>query len=649
MLSFFRRIIHSRVGVVVTLGILGVIALAFAAGDITNVRGDGATLSGGEVAEVDGAGITEAELRQRTQTAMQSIRQRDPSITMEGFIAQGGLKLVLDRAIDALALRKYADRIGVVVGKKTIDGEIASIPAFQGPDGRFSQQTYENVLGQQRITEAQLREDMTRDIVTRYLVSPTAGASQVPAQLAQPYASLLLERRQGLVGYIPVSAVPAGAAPTEQEIANYYARNRGRYTVPERRSARYALVRAEQVAQAAKPTEQEIAQAYRQQAARFAASEKRTVTQVVIADEAAATVIATRVKGGQSMADAARGAGLEPATFTSVDKATLARQTSVAVADAAFANAKGTVVGPVRSPLGWHVVRVDAVEATPAKTLAEVRGELSTELAKQKAADALTQVHDGIDDAIGEGATFDEIVADHKLTPATTPALLASGVNPDAPATQPDAATARIAGTVFTAEPGDAPQIVQTAPDGSFALVAVGNVVPAAPRPIAQVREQLVKDLVAERSLAAARTIANAAVGKVGRGVPIDRALSETGLRLPPPQRINLTRGELAGQGRQLPPSVALMFSMASKRAKLLEAPNRTGWYVVYLDSIQNGDASGNPALIAQTRAGLGSVVGQEYVAQFAAAVRAKLGVKRDEGAIAKVQRELSGAGGADN
>ena len=48
MLSFFRRLTKSRFGVIITFGILGVIALAFAAGDMTGLGGTG---SGGVAAD----------------------------------------------------------------------------------------------------------------------------------------------------------------------------------------------------------------------------------------------------------------------------------------------------------------------------------------------------------------------------------------------------------------------------------------------------------------------------------------------------------------------------------------------------------------------------------------------------------------------
>ncbi|SOB87038.1 peptidyl-prolyl cis-trans isomerase D [Sphingomonas guangdongensis] len=644
MLQFFRRLTKSKVGIVITFGVLIIIALAFAAGDITNIRGQsGGTLGGGEVAEVGDTKVTEVELRQRAQTAFNGYRQQQPTLDIATFVAGGGLTAVIDRTINGLALYHFAQDVGLAASKRAVDGEIASIPAFQGFDGKFSQTAYDQILQQQRLTDRQLREDISRDMLARQLIAPTAGARQVPAQLALPYASLLLERRRGVVGYIPVAALGAGTPPTDGELQTFYTRQRARYTVPERRTIRYAVVRAADVAATAKPTAAEIAAAYRSQAARFAASEKRTLTQVVVAQQAQANQIAARAKGGTALAAAARAIGLEANTATAVDKAAFTTQSSAAVANAAFAAAAGQVVGPVRSPLGWHVVRVDAVTPVAGKSLAEATPELTTELGKTKAQEALARINADLDSAIGGNATFDEVIADAKLQPQTTRPLLASGVDPDAPTPTPDPVLARIAPAAFAAEQGDAPQLVPVDPDGSFAVVAIGQVVPAAPRPLAQIRDAVVRDFVADRNLRAARQLATAAVNKANGGTPLAQALAQTGLRLPPVQPINASRADLARQGGQLPPPVALLFSMAAKRAKLIEAPNRAGWYVVYLDAIQGGNAAGNTALIASTRQGLGGVIGREFTEQFTAAVKRQVGVKRDEAAIARVASDLAG------
>jgi peptidyl-prolyl cis-trans isomerase D len=645
MLTFFRRIIYTRFGVVITLGVLGVIALAFAAGDITGMQGSNqSSILGGEVAQVGKVKLGEAELKSRTATALDAYRQQQPTLDMATFVNGGGLDAVLDRSINSVALQQFAERIGMTVSRKAVEGEIASIPAFHGLDGKFSQAAYDMILRQQRITDKQVREDIARDTLARQLTAPTLGAAQVPAQVALPYASLLLEKRQGTIGYIPLSAIDFGAPPSDADLNSYYTRNRGRYTVGERRSARYAIVHAAEVTANAKPTEADIAAAYKSQAPRFAATEKRGITQVIVLDQAGANAIAEKVKAGTPIATAARAAGLEPSSFTGLQKAEMASQAGRVVADAVFAAADGAVIGPVRSQLGWHVAKVDKVETVAARTLDQVRAELTTELTKVKSEEALAKLHDSMDDSISQSATFDEIVSDAKLKAETTPALLTGALNPDlAPNQTPDPVIVQLIAGAFTTEPGDAPQLVQIGTDGSFAVVATGQVVPAAPRPLAQIKAEVQRDFAVDRALKTARDYAVAAVAKAGKGVPLTQALAETKLKLPPVEPVNFSRAQLAAAREQLPPPVALMFSMRAKTAKLLEAPGRAGWFVVYLDRIEEGDAKGNAGLIAQTRQGLGSVSGRELTEQFTIAVRNNVGVKRNESAIAKVRNDMNG------
>ena len=642
MLSFIRRFTKSKLGILVTMGVLAIIALAFAAGDISGVRSNAGGPAGGQLATVGDESIDEAEMRNRVQLAFQSFRQQQPTLDIASFVAQGGYQQVLDRTINGLALKEFADEIGMAMGKQAVDGEIASIPAFQGVDGKFSQSSYEQILQQQRLTDRQVREDIVRDTLSRHLIAPTLGAAQVSTQLALPYASLLLERRQGSVSFIPVTAVSTGAPPTEAEIAQWYSRQRARYLVAERRSMRYALVKAETF-KAVKPSEAEIAAAYKAAGRRFATTEKRTIAQVILLTQSAANAFAAKVKGGTPIADAARAAGLAPNLLTNVERADFAAASSPAAAEAAFGAATGGVVGPIRTPLGWSVFRVDGIQQVQGKTLAQAMPELAAEVANTKAARALQELRDKIDDAIGENATFDEIIGDTKLAPQTSRPLLASGVDPDAPAAQPDPLLTALIPAAFAAEPGDSPQLVQTATDGSFAVVGLGQVVPAAPRPLAQIRDIVVRDLVTDRAMTAARAVAAAAVAKIDRGVPVAQALRESGLKLPATQTLNASRAQLASQRGNLPPPLALMFSMAAKRAKLLEAAKRGGWYIVYLNAIQNGNAAGNAALIASTRQGLGSVSGRELAEQFAAAVRGHVGVKRNDAAIASLRDAMAG------
>ncbi|MEG8017571.1 hypothetical protein [Sphingomonas sp. LR55] len=251
--------------------------------------------------------------------------------------------------------------------------------------------------------------------------------------------------------------------------------------------------------------------------------------------------------------------------------------------------------------------------------------------------------------SLSKNATFDEVIADQKLAAVTTPALIASGVNPDDAASKPDPAIAPLVAAAFQAAEGDGPQLVQLGTDGGFAVVALGRVVPATPRPLAQVRAAVLQDMTADRSRQAARKVAADVLARINKGMPIQQSLSQTGLKLPAARPLTASRAQIAADPRGAPPALALMFSMAPNTAKTLAAPDDSGWFVIKLDSIASGNAAGNDAAIKAARANIGRSVGREYVEQFAKAVRADVGVKTNAASLARVRADLLGQGGTGN
>src|SRR3546814_15585629 len=92
--------------------------------------------------------------------------------------------------------------------------------------------------------------------------------------------------------------------------------------------------------------------------------------QVILPTQAAAQTIADKVKGGTSLAAAAKSAGLAVAGLSDLSQQQYAEKSSDAVANAVFAAPRGGIAQIAKSPLGWHVVRVSNVTTPPAKPLA---------------------------------------------------------------------------------------------------------------------------------------------------------------------------------------------------------------------------------------------------------------------------------------
>src|SRR3546814_9296661 len=98
--------------------------------------------------------------------------------------------------------------------------------------------------------------------------------------------------------------------------------------------------------------------------ANYAAREERTLEQVILPTQAAAQTIADKVKGGTSLAAAAKSAGLAVAGLSDLSQQQYAEKSSDAVAKAVFAAPRGGIAQIAKSPLGWHVVRVSNVTTT---------------------------------------------------------------------------------------------------------------------------------------------------------------------------------------------------------------------------------------------------------------------------------------------
>lgn len=642
MISFFRRALSSWI----LLGLLALIMVAFIVTGVGTPSGLGNLASGGSrIAKIGSASLDAPETAQRVQAQLDGARQQNPGLDMAAFLRAGGVDQVIDQMINGRAFEQFGLKNGMVVSSRLVDGEIASIPAFRGPAGSFDRNTFLGVLAQRKLSEAVVREDFARDKMTNALILPAAGAARVPVGLVTPFASLLLEVRTGQIGFVPIAAAGAGAPPSEAELNTFYQRQTARYTVPETRVIRYALFDRKRFEGKIAATDDEIAQAYKANAAQYAAKETRVFSQVVVPTQAAAAAIAAKARGGMPLAAAAKASGGEATTLAAQDQSAYAGlAASPAIAKAAFAAPKGAILDPQKSALGWLVVRVDAVNRIGGKTLADVRATLAAQVVKQKVDVAIADYVTNLEDQVADGATFDDVVKKEGLAIVTTPALTAAGIAPDTPGFKAAPELQPILHDAFQAEINDDPAVMTIAAGQSYGFYDLDRILPAAPKPLAGIRPQVIADFEQDRATRAAKRIADAIALKANQGTPIASAMSGAGVALPGLKPIGARRIDLVKAQQKVPPALALLFGIPAHHAKVLEAEDKKGWYVVWLDKIEPGNIATAPGLIQATQSELARTVGDEYVQQFAAAIRADVGIKRNTSAIAALKRSLTGA-----
>lgn len=642
MISFFRRALSSWL----VLALLGLIMIAFIVTGVGTPSGlDNLAGSGSDIAKIGGTKLSAADAAQRVQAQLDNARQQQPGLEMSEFARSGGIDQVIEQMINGRAFEQFGLKNGMVVSNRQVDGEIASIPAFRGPAGSFDRNTFLGVLAQRKLSEAVVRADLARDKMTNALIIPAAGAARAPIGLVTPYAALMLEERSGQIAFIPTGAVAAGAPPSETDLTQFYQRQLARYTVPETRVIRYAMFDRKRFEGKVAATEDEIAQAYKAGATQYAAKETRVFTQVVVQNQATAQAIASKASSGTPIAAAAKLAGSEATTLAAQDESGYAGLTSsAAIAKAAFAAAKGSVLPPQKSPLGWLVIRVDAVNRIGGKSLADVRATLEAQIVKQKIDVALADFVTRIEDQIADGATFDDVVKAEGLTIVTTPGLTAGGIAPDLPGFKPAPELQPILRDAFLADPNDDAAVLTITQGQSYAFYDLDRVVAAAPKPLARIREQVAVDFKLDRASKAARRIANAIALKSNQGASLSVAMASAEISLPGLKPIGARRIDIARSKEKVPPALALLFSIPAKHARVLEAEDKQGWYVVWLDKITAGNLSAEPGLIPATQSEIARALGEEYVQQFASAIKADIGLKKNNAAIAGLKRSLTGA-----
>ncbi len=625
------------------------IALGFVLGDLNG--SGGGTMFGptsGEVAKIGGRKLTINDLQARTQMVFERMRDDKPELTMDQFLAQGGLRRVADELIGVQALIAYGEKHGMRVSKKLVDAQIASNPAFVDATGNFSETVFRQLLAQRRISEKDMRTDITGQILQQQILGAVSAGARTPDGMVPPYAAMLIEERDGEMFAIPSAAFAPKTPPTDAELQAYYRSNGSQFTVPEQRRLRYATVNLARFEAAATPTEAELAAAYKSKGATYQARQSRDLSQLILVTEAAAKDAAAKAKAGQSLADVAKAVGLAATRIDGADQAQLTAQTSADIAKAAFAGAKGAVIGPVRSPLGWAVLKVEDVREITGKTLEQAKAELIPEARAAKQKQLFSEFLNDLDGKLGEGSSFAELAKAKGLQIVETPFIIKDGKALKDPAFVADPALTAVLDQGFAMSADDDAQIVQVKPDEEAAVLSVGEIVPAGPPAFADVKAAVQIAWALSKGAGQAQTVATKLAAELGRGADPTAALAKLGVPAGTPrQKLHARRADINQQDGKIPPPLQALFTIKTGAAKMLPIDNSQGFIVVRLDKITSKDPTTIPELMQSTKAGLANVLGGEYARQFLIAIQNDLGVERNAAAFASVEAALRQANGS--
>ena len=643
MLQSFRNFFQSKWGIGVTLGFLGLIAFAFASGDVAGSGGFGSSGGGTSLAKVGKEKLESTEVERSAQTILSRMRQNDPTASMASFLSRGGLEDLLTYLIDRKAARQWGQKHGIQIGDRLIDSEIAKIQRIQAPDGKVDPALYRRFLAERGMTDADFRQEVAEDLMARQLTGGNSLGLKVPTKMTVRYAGVVMERRKGLIITLPAASFAPTAPPSEAEVTGWYNSHKGEYALPERRTIRFVSFGDNVIKSVPAPAEAEISARYTASKAKYAPTDKRKLSQLVLPTEAAAKTLAAEVAGGKSLELAAGPKGLAVAALGTLDKGEYALQASSDAANAVFAAPKGKVLGPFKAPLGWLLVRVDGTEGTAGKTLDQARPELVKELTDEKRRAAIAEFSAKIEDDLANGATLTDLAKDMGLQVTETAPLTTDGnvYGQDGQTAPKDLAP--VLQAAFAMEAERQPQLAEVDPGKTFMVFDIGTLTPAAPPPLAQIRPQVIGDIQLSKGTKGAKAAAEKLQAQLQKGVPVEVAMASLGVSLPPVDRVDKPRMEVQAKGQNASKPEMLLFSMARGKVRLLAAPRNRGWYVVTVSEVIPGQVAPTDPRLQGLQESLQGAYGTEYTDQLSAAMRNDVGVTRNEGNTAALKKRLQG------
>jgi peptidyl-prolyl cis-trans isomerase D len=620
-------------------------------GGIDSLRGGGGT--GTELATVGGVAITTTQANDQFNRDFQNFQRGNeglPNVQIGEFLNQNGFEGAVDRLINVEAIRQFAAARGLRVTRQMIDDAI-----YNAPDFRFARigDTFDNNLFRQRLQQAgytveRLRGEIGEQLLQQQLLSPVTAGFSTPRGVAEAYALVPAEERSGVVGEVPLAAIESTFNPTQAQVAAYYDQYKRYFAVPERRVIKYAVIGPQQVT-VAPITDAEI-QAVYNATPRYQAGQIRTLESVNFGSSASAqadaNTFAQRVRGGTALQAAAQAAGRGDAYARRADQRQqdFANLVTPEVARQAFSAAQGAIIGPVRTSVGWLVVRVDS--AAGGQTLAAVRPAIVRELERRKNSAAISALVAQLEQQINDGASFEDAASGARLTVVTAPPLTAQGrLSNGRPWAQLSPELRAILPAAFEMDPEDSqPQVPPIEENGRYALLGIERAEPAAAPPLAEIYQQVRFQLVRQTARVRARQIADAIAARINGGMAPAQAFAQAGLPLQPPRAITTRRGTI--MAAQAPAALRLFFRLRPGSAGVIASPGGTGWMIAVPQRSVRG-SSPEQRIVQDAQQQLNLAAASEAESQFIRSLAERIGAQRNTGAIASERRRIAHSMGA--
>ena len=404
---------------------LVLVVLAFIIAYIPSfVKGTGATdaSSGDTIATVEGRDITSGEFRRTYTAQLQAYRSAYGGQMSEQLLKQLGIdQQILQQLVDEQASLAEADRLGIQVSDDEVRQRIFAIPAFQENGHFIGDQRYQQLLRMQRppLAPSDFENGIRRSLTLEKLrASLTDWLSISDKDLEQEYRRRNDKLKLAVISF-PADKFRAQATASDQEIAAHFDAHKNDFKIPEKRKVRYLLIDLDSLRAKIAVPPADVERAYNDNIDQYSTPEQVRASHILLKTEgkddaavkAKAEDILKQAKSGADFGELAKKYSEDDTNAKNGgDLDFFTRGKMVPEFDTvAFSLQPGQISDVVKSPFGYHIIKLTDKKAGTRRTLAEMRQQLTDQLAFERAQVQASDLAANLEKQISKPADLDKV------------------------------------------------------------------------------------------------------------------------------------------------------------------------------------------------------------------------------------------------
>lgn len=437
-----------------------------------------------DVAKIDGTPIKISEFSNRVNHVI-----RNQQIDAATAYKVGLIDNILSSEIYDIQMKKNALDLGIRVEDRIVAEQIKQLIAPLKKEGVDDKTALKKFLEMQGLTELQLVASLRDELTSNILKSAISSGSYAPQSLVNGILAYKNQTRNIDVAFFPNSDITIKETPSDKDLEAFYQSLSSSFMMPETRDVTIAVLDSSKIA---KPTvtEDDIKLAFEDNKDKFTVPEQAELEQALLSDEAKAKQVVEATKSGKSLKDAVK-------EVTGDEKAYLPKNSfgkdglPTDISTPVFAAKSGDIIGPIKSPLGFHVIRLDNLVASHTADLSTVKDSIRKELEAEKSSNAVYDVTSKIEDRLANGEKFESIASGLPMTFVTLKNINTTSAAPKE-LSFAGKNTDIVMKKIFTVQEGTASELTEVSDNALFS-VRLDKLTPAAPQPFAKVKEEVLR------------------------------------------------------------------------------------------------------------------------------------------------------------